>query len=546
MPTAVLSRSATRFLLAAAVLPGMVGEARAQEQELGRVARSAAGVVVSGSPLATAAGLRMLEGGGNAMDAAVATAFALAVVEPSQSGLGGRTHMLIRTADGQFAALDGWTEVPAGATSPLAGESDTVFGYATIAVPGTVAALTRALAQHGSLPLTTVMAPAIELAERGFPLHESEARRLTAARNRLQQFPGSRAVFLSRAGAPPEAGTRFVQPALARVLRAVADGGAAGFYQGWVADSVDADMRRHGGLVRRADLERYQPDVARVVRGSYRGYELVGTYLPASGVSLIEALQILETFDLRGRVGSAEWVSLVAQALEASFEDRRASQYLPAEQEAAKLTSKAWARSRAGGIRPDGRLPAGDSAFDPSHTTHLSVIDRHGMVVALTQSLGPNFGSKVATPGLGFLYAATMGYLAARAPGDRPFSSQAPMIVLRDGRPVYVTGGGGGRRILSASVAVLSRLIDQRLSLADALAAPRFHPAGGRVILEDRAGAAWPAALQDRLAVLGLRLGSNRDGGYFARLHAIEWDAATNEYVGAADGRWTGAAAGVK
>ena len=337
-----------------------------------------------------------------------------------------------------------------------------------------------------------------------------------------------------------------MQPALARVLRAVADGGAAGFYQGWVADSVDADMRRHGGLVRRADLERYQPDVARVVRGSYRGYELVGTYLPASGVSLIEALQILETFDLRGRVGSAEWVSLVAQALEASFEDRRASQYLPAEQEAAKLTSKAWARSRAGGIRPDGRLPAGDSAFDPSHTTHLSVIDRHGMVVALTQSLGPNFGSKVATPGLGFLYAATMGYLAARAPGDRPFSSQAPMIVLRDGRPVYVTGGGGGRRILSASVAVLSRLIDQRLSLADALAAPRFHPAGGRVILEDRAGAAWPAALQDRLAVLGLRLGSNRDGGYFARLHAIEWDAATNEYVGAADGRWTGAAAGVK
>ena len=524
----------------------MVGEARAQEQELGRVARSAAGVVVSGSPLATAAGLRMLEGGGNAMDAAVATAFALAVVEPSQSGLGGRTHMLIRTADGQFAALDGWTEVPAGATSPLAGESDTVFGYATIAVPGTVAALTRALAQHGLLPLTTVMGPAIELAERGFPLHESEARRLTAARNRLEQFPGSRAVFLSRAGAPPEAGTRFVQPALARVLRAVAESGAVGFYQGWVADSMDADMRRHGGLVRRADLERYRPDVARVVRGSYRGYELVGTYLPASGVSLIEALQILETFDLRGRVGSAEWVSLVAQALEASFEDRRASQYLPAEQEAAKLTSKAWARSRAGGIRPDGRLPAGDSAFDPSHTTHLSVIDRHGMVVALTQSLGPNFGSKVATPGLGFLYAATMGYLAARAPGDRPFSSQAPMIVLRDGRPVYVTGGGGGRRILSASVAVLSRLIDQRLSLADALAAPRFHPAGGQVILEDRAGAAWPSALQDRLAVLGLRLGSNRDGGYFARLHAIEWDAATNEYVGVADGRWTGAAAGVK
>lgn len=535
--------TARRLLIASFALLATGGTVAAQD--LGRVARSASGVIVSGSPLATAAGLRMLENGGNAVDAAVAAAFALAVVEPSQSGLGGRTHLLIRTTDGQFAALDGWTEVPAGATTPLAGESDTVLGYATIAVPGTVAALARALEQHGSFSLPTVMAPAIELAERGFPLHESEARRIAAVQNRLRHFPGSRAAFLQPNGPLPP-GVRFVQPDLARVLHAVAAGGAVAFYTGWIADSIDADMRRQGGLVRRADLERYQPDVARVVRGSYRGYELVGTYLPASGVSVIEALQILETFDLRGRVGSAEWVSLVAQALEASFEDRRASQGLPAEREGAKLTSKAWARSRAGTIRPDGRLPAGDTAFDPSHTTHLSVIDRQGMVVALTQSLGPNLGSKVVTPGLGFLYAATMGYLDARAPGDRPFSSQAPVIVLRDNRPVYITGGGGGRRILSASVLVLSRLIDQRLRLADALAAPRFHPAGGRLVMEDRVGAAWPAGVRERLAALGFALSSNRDGGYFARLHAIEWDAATGEYVGVADDRWTGAAAGVK
>jgi len=436
-----MTRATTRGLIAAVALLRLGNVAEAQG--LDRVARSAAGVIVTGSPLATAAGLRMLERGGNAVDAAVAAAFALAVVEPSQSGLGGRTHLLVRTADGQFAGLDGWTEVPADVTHPLAGESDTVYGYATIAVPGTVAALTRALEQHGSLPLAAVMAPAIELAERGFPLHESEADRIDAARHLLQQFPGSRGAFLQSNGAPPGAGVPLVQRDLARVLRAVAEGGAAAFYRGWIADRIDADMRRRGGLVRRADLTRYQPDVARVVRGTYRGYELVGTYLPASGVTVIEALHILENFDLGGRVGSGEWISLVAQALEASFQDRAASQHLPPDQEAAKLTSKAWAASRASKIRPDGHLPAGDSVFDPSHTTHLSVIDRQGMVVALTQSLGPNFGSKVVTPGLGFLYAATMGYLAARAPGDRPFSSQAPLIVLQDGRPVYVMGAGG-------------------------------------------------------------------------------------------------------
>ena len=514
-------------------------------QDPGRIARSSAGVIVSGSALATAAGLEILERGGNAVDAAVASAFALAVAEPSQSGLGGRTHILIRTASGQFFGLDGWTEVPAAATNPLAGESDSAYGYATIAVPGTVAALARALAEHGSLPLADVMAPALALAERGFPLPLGEAARLAAAADRLRESAGSRRSFLQADGAPYSTGDRFAQPDLARVLRAIAAQGPDAFYRGWIADSIAADMTRHGGLVRRGDLERYQADVARIVRGSYRGYDVVGTYLPASGVTVIEALQILENFDLAGQVGTAEWASLVARALLASFADRAESQYLPADQEAVKLTSKDWAATRARDIRT-GERPPSPFGFDPDHTTHLSVVDRNGMIVALTQSLGPNLGSKVVTAGLGFLYAATMGYLPARAPGDRPFSSQAPLIVLRDGRPVYVTGGGGGRRIVSASVAVLSRLIDQRLSLADALAAPRLHPTDSRLILEQRAGAAWPGTARDSLAARGFTLGSNNDGAYFARLHAIEWDTTRREWVAVADDRWFGTAAGVR
>jgi gamma-glutamyltranspeptidase/glutathione hydrolase len=484
----------------------------------------------------------MLAQGGNAVDAAVAAAFALAVTEPSQSGLGGRTHVLIRTPDGRFAGLDGWTEVPATLVTALTGESDTVYGYATIAVPGTVGALTLLQRQHGSLSLGEVMAPAIGLAEHGFPLSPGEASRIQAAAQRLRQFPGSRRAFLKPGGDPYTAGEGFAQPDLARVLRAIAAGGDSAFYQGWIADSIAADMARHGGSVRRQDLARYRPDEARIVRGSYRGYDLVGTYLPASGVTVIEALQILENFDLAGRTGTALWASLVSQALLASFVDRAESQRLPPEPEAAKLTSKEWAARKAKTLRA-GRT--GPSGFDADHTTHLSEVDRNGMVVALTQSLGPNLGSKVVTPGLGFLYAATMGYLPAGAPGERPFSSQAPVMVLRAGRPAYVTGGGGGRRIVSASVQVLSRLIDQQLPLVQALAAPRLHPTDDRLILEHRDRAAWPPAVRDSLRTLGFTLGSNGDGAYFARLHAIAWDAASQRWVAAADDRWFGAAAGL-
>ncbi|HXV85563.1 MAG TPA: gamma-glutamyltransferase [Gemmatimonadales bacterium] len=528
---------------AVAVLVTFTAAGWAQEQQAPEV-RSSLGVIVTGSGPATAAGLAMLEAGGNAVDAAVAAAFALAVAEPSQSGIGGRTHLLLRTAAGEFFGLDGWTEVPAAAINPLAGESDTAYGYATIAVPGTVAALSRALAQYGTLPLARVMAPAITLAEGGVVLPAGEAGRLASASRRLREFAGSTRAFLKPNGAPYAAGERLVQPDLARVLRAVALQGPDVFYRGWIAESIAADMERSGGLVRRGDLAGYRPDLARVVRGSYRGHELVGTYFPASGVTVIEALQILENFPLAGLAGGSQWAGLVARALLAGFADRDDSHRQPADTTAGRLTSRAWAARRAADIRA-GRLRPSPPQFDPDHTTHVSVVDQRGTIVALTQSLGPNLGSKVVTPGLGFLYAATMGYLAARAPGDRPFSSQAPLIVLRDGQPVYVTGGGGGRRIVSASVAVLSRLIDQGWPLAAALAAPRLHPAGDRLMLESGPGTSWPAAARDSLRALGFTVEPVADGPYFARLHALARDTSRQDWIGVADHRWSGVAAGV-
>ncbi|UCF39615.1 MAG: gamma-glutamyltransferase [Gemmatimonadota bacterium] len=515
----------------------------------GQLAHSGNGVVVSGAPLATDVGAAVLEQGGNAVDAAIATAFALAVVEPTMSGLGGRTQMLIRTPAGEFVGIDGTTEVPALAPGEPESDED-LYGYATIGIPGTVAALAEAHARYGSQPWAALVQPAIELAAEGFRLPPEEANRIAGQAERLREFEGSARHFLKPDGSAYVGGERFVQADLARTLRAVAEGGTAPFYRGWIADSIAADMARHGGFVRTEDLAQYRPRASIVVRGSYRGYDLVGTYLPASGATTIEALHILERFDLTGRAGSSAWAGLVAQALLLAFEDRRKELGTPEEQ-AELLTSKDWAASRAAEVRdPASGVPVaiGVDAWDagatpePAHTTHLSVADGEGGLVALTQSLGPTTGSRVATPGLGFLYAATMGYLGAMPPGSRPWSSQSPLVVLDDGRPVYVLGAAGGRRIISAIVGVVSRLADQNPSLAQAMAAPRLHPTNETVYMESRPEASWTASDLAEVEEFGLTAVARAEASYFARIHGIEIDAVRGTYIGVADPRWNGSA----
>jgi gamma-glutamyltranspeptidase/glutathione hydrolase len=516
-----------------------------------QISRSALGMVVSGAPLATDAGRRILESGGNAVDAAVATAFALAVVEPSMSGLGGRTQILIRTGDNDFVGIDGTTEVPAGA--PVAdpeGEAN-AYGYETVGIPGTVAALAAAATSYGTKPLAELILPALELAEGGFPLPAEQARRFASAADELSESVGARMYFLAGGFGAPTAGEQFIQHDLAVVLRAISDEGPDVFYRGWIAESIAVDMRRNGGFVAQPDLAAYVARPSPIVFGNYRGYDLMGTYLPASGATTIEALHILEQFDLAGRAGSSEWLALIGQALLLSFEDRVAD-LGPPEIHAQTIVSKQWAALRAAAVRDPAIAQAGAVLGPPvpvaetesPYTTHLSVADSDGMLVALTQSLGPTMGSKVATPGLGFLYAATMGYLGELAPGDRPFSSQSPFIVMRGDEPAFVLGASGARRIISAIVSVLSRVMDQEMSLAEAMAQPRLHPTGGVFAVEMHDAISWSASAVDDLRRFGFMPDPRSTVSFFARIHGIAWDAAAGEYIGVADPRWVGTAAG--
>ncbi|MDT8342336.1 MAG: gamma-glutamyltransferase, partial [Longimicrobiales bacterium] len=385
------------FLLAACGAPAPV-----ESVALPQVARSPAGAVSAGHPLAALAGAEMLELGGNAVDAAVAAAFSLAVVEPSMSGLGGRVQILIRTPEGEHVGIDGTTQAPHSYdpdTAPQAG-----YGYAVIGVPGVPAGLLRAHAQYGTLPRSTVMEPAIRYAEDGFRLLPGEAARHAAAAEELAEFEGSRAYFLRPDGTPHPAGALFRQPDLARTLRTLRDEGVEAFYTGSIARAMAADIQAHGGAVTLESLARYGAEESLVVRGSYRGHDLVGLWLPSFGAITIEILQILETVDAAA-LDEPEWALALSEAIRLAYLDRPEQEDWD---DALRLTSKAHAALVARDMRLEGAVPAAAPGIPDGNTTHLTAADRAGMVVALTQSLGPSMGSKVAAPGLGFLYAATL------------------------------------------------------------------------------------------------------------------------------------------
>lgn len=528
-------------------------------------AESDGGMVVSGNPYATHAGLEILEAGGNAVDAAVATAFALAVVEPSQSGLGGRTQALVGLPDGRFLGVDGTTQVPLGYDPATAPSVDR--GYPTVAIPGTVKALTRLLDDHGSMPLERVLAPAIGYAERGAPLTPGEARRLAGVAADLPAFPAASRSFLKEDGSPYAAGDTLVQPDLARVLKTLAREGGDAFYTGDLARRMAEDLQANGGFVTLNDLAQYEARDAVLARGSYRGREIVGTYLPASGATVIEILQIMERFPVSDMT-EGQRAALLAQALLLGFEDRDRYQFDPPEDAATRLTSGDWAAERAGAVRgvtasvPDAGSPAGEGHpssvgggqdFPPewAHTTHVAVADTQGTVVAMTQSLGPTLGSWVVTPGLGFVYAATTGgYLADVPPGGRPWSSQAPLVVLENGIPRFVLGGAGARRIVSALVSVVSRLLDQGMELPRALAAPRLHPSGNTVTVETgNAPDARTDQVEAALAGLDFQVELEPPSTWFAILNAVEIRRDPGDarplFLGVSDPRWGyGGAAG--
>ncbi|HUF51779.1 MAG TPA: gamma-glutamyltransferase [Longimicrobiales bacterium] len=523
-----------------------------------KLARSPHGMVASASPLATAAGARVLAQGGNAVDAAVATGFALAVVEPVMSGLGGRTSIVLRTRDGEIFAVDGLNQVPRGYRA----NSGIPDAYERAAIPGQPAALLLVLERYGTMSRQQVMAPAIRYAEEGFALTVDQAQFIAGAVEDLRGHPASARYFLKPDGAAYRAGEHFIQRDLARTLRSVAEHGAAGFYSGWVADSIHADMTRHGGFITRDELAAYEALPAIVVRGGYRGHEIVSAFRPASGHSVIQALQMLETLAVP-RDGGPEWAALVGQAMHFAMQDRGRS-YGTETESARVLTSREHASERASQIvvpgpaaplrapiRVPSRVPVGVAAGydfeeepgalpwarpDRDNTTHLSTADRFGGVVALTQSLGPGLGTRLAASGTGVIFATRLG----AAPGSRPGSTIAPTLVLRDGRVRYVLGGAGDNRIITAVTQSISRAIDQGLPLEQAVAAPRVHPLGATQLrLED---GAWSPAAHARLQTLGFEL-STGPGTYFGRVHAVATDPATGSFTGIAEPRGFGGAA---
>lgn len=547
--------SVVRFRSARGILPFVLTIACCSPQErssaneqpsLGRVSTSADGMVVSGSEPATRVGARILGAGGNAVDAAVATAFALAVTEPTQSGLGGRTQALVTRPDGSALGIDATNEVPRSYDPDTAEQVDD--GYGVIAIPGTVAGLTRLHEVAGSLPLNELIAPAIELAERGFALSEGEAQRLAGIRDRLLLSVVASQVFLAPDGSAHSPGDTLRQPILAEVLRAIAEGGAEVFYEGWVADLMAADIAGQGGYVTTEDLAGYEAEASVVVEGRFGELGLVGTYIPASGATTIEALQILDRVGLSD-MDVEERAFTIGRALEWAYADREVAwnDARPPFEDAVWITSPELAAARAGeSSNPPMDAPKPNQRPESPNTTHVSVVDNNGMAVAMTQSLGPTGGSHVATEGLGFLYAASVGgYLGYVEPGDRPWSSQSPLIALRDGRPAYVMGGAGARRIISALVQTMVRIEMEKMSAEEAIDAPRFHPAESAWSFEqvnesdiEPAGAASARAAGHEVLLLPF-------GYYFARLNVIALDQASGTITGVADPRWAwGAASG--
>ena len=542
--------------------------------------RASHAMVASVHELASRAGVEMMQAGGNAVDAAVATGFALAVVHPQAGNLGGGGFMLIRMADGAVRFIDYREKAPAAATSGMyldargnVIENASLVGYRAIAVPGSVAGMVFAAKKYGKLPLERIMSPAIKLARQGFPLAWEDANDLRD--KRLAGFPESRRIF-QRDGNYYKAGEIFRQPELASTLERIAKDPAA-FYQGAMARELAAFIQKSGGLISVDDLAHYEVKVRGAVRGTYRGYEIISAPPPSSGgIALIEVLNILEGYDLSKYGRSARAMHLTLEAFRRAFFDRAELLGDPdfSKIPVAPLIDKKYARDWRESIDPahaspskELRRPTSFSQLEqyaglpkavrgPEHTTHYSVVDPAGNAVAVTTTLNESFGSGVTVERLGFLlnnemddftvkpgvpntYGLIQGPANAIGPGKRPLSAMSPTIVLKDGKLFLVLGSPGGPRIITTVANILMGVVDYGMNLQEAVNASRFHhqwlPDEAYV---ERGTSPDAAAL---LQQMGHHVVSE-DYWSDAECVAIDWK--TGERLGASDVRNNGKAVG--
>ena len=450
--------------------------------------RSSAGVVVANTREAAEAGAMLLRAGGNAVDAAAAAALALGVSEPEASGLGGSVWMLIHLARGVDIFVDGSAAVPAAADPDVLEALRTAgvnVGYASVAVPGGLAAIAHAVEHYGTRPFAEVVAPAVALAENGIILPPHGLAVLENFRSRLLGSPTLTGIFLDESLVLRPADPLLCQPALARTLRVLARLGAAEFYRGEIAATMAADITANGGFVHTADLEAMRALERAPLHGRYRGFDIVASPPPGAGAAVIEALHILGRFPPE-RLAAADPGSrtLTLEAVRIALADLLLAVAHPPLQ--ALLVDKGHAARRATLIRGDRALRADEIVPRPGAaamrgSTHLSVVDAAGNAVSLSQSINHEFGAGVATPELGFPYNSSLSLFDGRdpsgpfypRPGNLLSPTMAPMIVLRHGRPMLVIGSPGSSRIVSVVTQVIVNVVDRGMSLADAVAAPR-------------------------------------------------------------------------
>lgn len=565
--------------------------------------RGAHAMVVSDEALGSEAGVEILKKGGNAVDAAVAVGFALAVVEPAAGNIGGGGFMLVRMHNGVAKFVDYREEAPGRATRNMyvgddgkvvAGRSTT--GYLAIGVPGTVAGLAFAQKHYGKLTLAEDMAPAIRLAKDGFPLGDRLAGSLRGSADRLGQFPESKKIFL-KDGALYSAGEIFRQPELAATLQRIAENGPSEFYAGKTAQDLTAQMAQDGGLITTQDLAKYQVHLREPLEGTYtaRGakWTIISSPPPSSGgIAILEALNILEPYKLKSW-NDTQSVHLVVEAMRRVFADRATflgdsdfthvpaagllSEKYAAERRATIDASEATSSKQIGAgnpapfDHPEG-TPAGsaleklspeaaaawmEAAVKKSgHTTHFSVVDAEGNAVANTYTLNDSYGSAVTStdgfllndemddftsqPGTPNMFGLLQSEANAIQPGHRPLSSMVPTIVLRDGKLSFVTGSPGGPRIISATLLSILNWAWLGMDAQAAINAPRFHQQWmPDVVLIEPP---FPDAIANDLEQRGYQLATRR--GWIGEVEAIGIDPKTGERLGAPDPRRQGAARG--
>ena len=467
-------------------------------------------MAVTGERLATAAALAVLKDGGNAVDAAVTAGFALAVTMPRAGNIGGGGFMLIYSAKAkEVIAIDYRETAPRGALRDMfldgAGNVDSEksrYSHLAAGVPGTVAGLAMALKKYGTISLKDALEPAIRLAEGGFEMGAELSSDIKRAEDRLKKWPSTRKIFFKKDGSFFEPGDLFIQKDLALTLKRIARHGTAGFYEGKTAQLIEKQMEENKGLITKTDLKGYRPVLREAVNGSYRGVEIYSMSPPSSGgVHIVEILNVLEGYDLK-REGhnSAAAIHLMAEAMKRAYADR--SKYLGdpdfTDVPLSWLTSKEYAKTIRADISPSTATPSSKvgpgrvAPYESDETTHFSVVDEEGNAVSNTYTINFSFGSGIVVDGAGFLLNNEMDDFSAKPgvpnayglvggeansveAGKRMLSSMSPTIVMKEGRPLIVTGTPGGSRIITTIVQLIVNVVDFDMNIQEAVNAPRMH-----------------------------------------------------------------------